>query len=263
MLQYLFSTRKSLYVPNRYQKEVFELCLSGTRLRLHLPLQATDFKFQVYKQDIDIKNSCNYFNRLGRITGAYPEINIIQQTWDLKQDKYLNPIGVMDFTCKVVHATDMAVGTSCFNPRHLEEVIARRIFHLPENSVNSSLLSNWKVYYINRIVWPYCEFEQSSKKLCEFYAPIDDHHFIAIRFEFRFESKDKYKRERDAIHSLTHEIMRTIRMHFSPEVKTKITYIRALWPNVCYSRCKSFDDWSHRYDLKTNSLINKLGKHVY
>ena len=201
----LFASRKNPHIPNRNQKELIKVDLSGNQWSIEVPpASVADMSDNYHGPSINIYDQYNYSSQENLKKwqiGRYPYIPVFERSWGLFGKPWqLQELGLVTLHTMVCHAADLPSDMSCFVPEHFERVVLRHLyFTYGPGSIDIQYIApvGWHQLNINNTPYIHCEVHhdfsswdvwpsdgEETQISCCFYTPINKDFFLEQIFIF-------------------------------------------------------------------------------
>ena len=251
----LFASRKNPHIPNRNQKELIKVDLSGNQWSIEVPpASVADMSDNYHGPSINIYDQHNYSSQenLNKWqVGRYPYIPVFERSWGLFGKPWqTQELGFVTLHTMIYHAVDLPSDMSCFVAENFEGVVLRHLYFAfgPGSiDVQHEAPVGWNQININKIPYIHCEVHndysswdgwpsagEETHISCCFYTPLNHRYFLKHEFVFLgyLPASDSMKVMRD----LTEEIVVSSQLKLSPENFLAQQKQIESWSNIDQSR---------------------------
>ncbi|WP_152558915.1 hypothetical protein [Endozoicomonas numazuensis] len=294
MLKRLFATRKSPWIPGRYERESYEIDFSGSLLKIELPPHHNyeGFPAEPVKTHINLYDSRSFtsieqlgdmrFKELHEQAGLWTQ-GVTKRRWELFGPLWRErPVGSVGFSMVVCRSDALPESMSCFNPNHFEQVLIRNLyFRYPMRPTKGyfSAPINWRAKEVNGSTWIYHEvhmdFAQYKKKGIELLASqpasFDSHLFIPLdqrfflRVNFWYHGYTPVESSLQHMNELRDSVIDSIQLSLSPSAQAALNDARKRWPDDRASQYRPPEPWNYpewrqgEYEVEPDTVITKPG----
>ncbi len=232
----LFASRKKPHIPNRNQKELIKVDLSGNQWSIEVPpASVADMSDNYHGPSINIYEQNNYSNQKNLKKwqiGRHPYIPVFERSWGLFGKPWqLQELGFVTLHTMVYHAADLPSGMSCFVAEHFERVVLRHLyFTFGPGAIEAQYIApvGWHQLNINNTPYIHCEVHndfsswdawptdgEETHISCCYYTPLNSNTFL--KCEFRLLGYLPANDSLRAMKNLMEDILKSSQLKLSPE----------------------------------------------